>query len=128
MEFIQENNYEEAVEVIKSQMIPYYRDLGLEWDDKKKLNRYKECSLWKIRVEEEIGFFMVYEDERGIYLAELHIKPEKRGQGFGLETLAKIKDMAADLGYSEIRVGAFKNSPAYRLYLRAGFKLEKEAA
>ena len=106
-------------------MIPYYEKNDLIWDDQKKLKRYKECTLWKILEENVIGFFMVYENDDIFYLAELHINPEFRNQGYGAKALSKIKDMAASLGYAEIRVGVFKNSPAYQLYTRSGFALEK---
>lgn len=127
MEFLKSEDYEESVEVIKQNMASYYEDLNLVWDDEKKLDRYKECSLWGISVSNDVvGFFMVYETTDTFYLAELHIDSSFRNNGYGTEALRKIRMKAAESGYSEIRVGAFKGSLALNLYENFGFKREKK--
>ena len=70
--------------------------------------------------------FMIYENDSTFYLAELHIELRFRNRGFGSKAIAKIKKMAAQQSYSSIRVGAFKNSSALRLYESNGFLREKE--
>ena len=127
MKFLKANNYQLAVKKIKKSMATYYDNLNLHWDDEKKLNRYKECSLWNITVmNEQVGFYMIYYKDKNIYLAELHIDEEYRNRGYGGEALNKIKEKSSAEGYAQIRVGAFKNSPAKDLYMRSGFSLEKE--
>jgi ribosomal protein S18 acetylase RimI-like enzyme len=127
MEFSQSNNYELAVSSIKEAMALDYKKLGLEWDDAKKLTQYQKCSLWNISVNGEIvGFYMVYEHSGVFYLAELHIDSAHRGKGLGTEALGKIKSVALKQGYSEVRVGAFKEGKALNLYERNGFVREKE--
>ena len=110
MEFIKSENFEEAVSVIKEAMAFDYQKLGLEWDDAKKLVQYQKCSLWNISVEGDVvGFYMVYEHSGVFYLAELHIASYYRSKGHGTEALRKIKLEATRKGYSEVRVGAFKD-------------------
>lgn len=107
-------------------MMPYYIENGLEWDDEKRLQGYLSCSLFKIVVTSDVGFFMLREDNDRIYIAELHIFPEHRNKGYGSNALVKISDMAAGLGYKNIRLMVFKSSPAYSLYLENGYQLEEE--
>jgi ribosomal protein S18 acetylase RimI-like enzyme len=126
MEFIESQNYEESVLIIKSEMIPYYADLDLTWDDSLRLAQYKECDLWSIHDEKIVGFAMTREDEEDIYLAELHISEKYRNNGYGKKSLQLAKELASSKGYSEIKVRVFKNSPAYELYLRSEFTMEKE--
>ncbi|WP_396586771.1 GNAT family N-acetyltransferase [Bermanella sp. R86510] len=127
MEFLHSENYEEAVSSIKEAMAFDYKELGLEWDDAKKLAQYKKCSLWNIAVNGElIGFYMIYEYSGVFYLAELHIDSIHRGKGFGTEALRRIKSVASNQGYSKVRVGAFKEGKALSLYERNGFVREKE--
>ena len=127
MKFSKSTNYEEAVKIIKSNMASDYKKLGLDWDDDSKLTQYKKCVLRDILLEDEIlGFFMVYENAGVYYLAELHIDDRFRNRGFGTKALAKIKAVASEEGYSEVRVGAFKDSSALKLYEKNGFNREKE--
>lgn len=128
MEFLKSENYKEAVSSIKEAMAFDYEKLGLEWDDAKKLVQYQKCSLWNISVEGEVvGFYMVYEPSGVYYLAELHISSCYRGKGLGTKALRKIKSEASRKGYSEVRVGAFKEGKALKLYERNGFVREKES-
>ena len=127
MDFTQSDRYEESVSIIKKNMAPYYKELNLVWDDEAKLSRYKECSLWVIKIKNtEVGFYMAYENEGMFYIAELHIDSNYRNKGYGAEALSKIREIAAEIGYEEIRVGAFKNSGALKLYEKFGFRKENE--
>jgi GNAT superfamily N-acetyltransferase len=127
VEFIESLNYEDSVREIKENMISYYVENDLTWDDDSKLEQYREeCDLWEIRDNEDIGFLMTHENNGEFYLAELHIAAQHRGKGHGSMALKMASDYAARLGHEEIRIRVLKNSPAYRLYLRSGCNLEKE--
>jgi GNAT superfamily N-acetyltransferase len=126
MEFVASQNYEESVLIIKSEMTSYYSDLGLTWDDTQRLEQYQKCDFWRIHDNKDIGFAMTREDKEDIFLAELHIADEYRNKGYGKKSLQLAKELAANKGYSEIKIRVFKNSPAYQLYLRYGFTMEKE--
>jgi len=127
MEFIESLDFEESVDQIKSQMIDYYLENNLSWNDKEKLIHYKLCDLYRISKDrEDIGFIMLHDNQGDYYIAELHISKQFRNKGYGSEALGKAKSFAAYQGFSEIRIRAIKTSPAYRLYLRSGFILEKE--
>ncbi len=71
MKFVESQDYEKSVHIIKSEMISYYSDLDLTWDDEKKLEFYRECSLWTICDDEDIGFAMTRKDGDHFYLAEM---------------------------------------------------------
>jgi ribosomal protein S18 acetylase RimI-like enzyme len=126
MEFTSSYNYEFVVEEIKGQMLPYYEENNLVWDDARKLELYREFSLWGIFDEHEVGFIMFHERDAQLFLAELQISPQYRDQGYGSQALAKAKKHAVSLGHKKIRIEVFKSNPAYELYLRNGFSLETE--
>jgi ribosomal protein S18 acetylase RimI-like enzyme len=126
MNILASTDYENSVICIKTEMMPYYIENGLEWNDENRLKSYSSCSLFKISLNEQVGFFMLREDNGLIYLAELHIFSQHRNMGYGTLVLRKIKEMAFKLGHKSIRVRVFKNSPAYALYLRNGYALEEE--
>jgi ribosomal protein S18 acetylase RimI-like enzyme len=126
MEFTSSYNYEFVVEEIKGQMLPYYEENNLVWDDAKKLELYREFTLWGIFDEHEVGFIMFHERDSQLFLAELQISPQYRDQGYGSQALAKAKEHAVSLGHKKIRIEVFKSNPAYELYLRNGFSLETE--
>jgi len=128
MEFVESQDYEKSIDIIKSEMVSYYSDNNLIWDDESKLALYRECRLWTIRDGKDIGFAMTREVDDNFYLAELHIESAHRNKGYGLKSLQLARDLAADFGYAEIRIKVFKNNPAYKLYLRAGYTMEKELA
>jgi len=125
MEFVESQDYGQSVQTIKSEMHSYYVDLDLVWDDKQKLELYRECDLWTIRDDKDVGFAMTREDGENIYLAELHIKESYRNKGYGAMSIQLASDFAAQQGYNEIRIRVFKTNPAYHLYLRSGFTMEK---
>jgi ribosomal protein S18 acetylase RimI-like enzyme len=126
MEFVESQEYEKSVGIIKSEMSSYYSDLDLAWDDEKKLEFYCACFLWAIRDDETVGFAMTREEGPHFYLAELHIEGSRRNKGYGAKSIQLASEIAASLGYKEIRIRVFKNNPAHKLYLRSGFTLEKE--
>lgn len=119
-------NFEACVRKIKQEMLPYYKQYQLEWDDESKLERYKEFELWSVCHDTDVGFLMHYEKDALFYIAELFIEPKFRNKGFGGAAIKKVKEMAAQRGFSEIRIGVFKNSPAFALYKRVAFELEEE--
>jgi ribosomal protein S18 acetylase RimI-like enzyme len=126
MEFLESQDYETAVQIIKSNMISYYSDLGLNWDDEKRLEAYRRCKLWTIRVGKDIGLAMTLEDGDQFYLAELHIEEASRNQGYGSKALDMVKELAVGMGHKALRIRVIKNNPALHLYQRSGFLMEKE--
>jgi len=126
MEFVETQNYETSVQTIKANMLSYYSELNLAWDDKKRLEDYSKCKLWTIRVGTDIGFAMTLEDGEEFYLSELHIEKGLRNQGYGSQALTLAREMAASMGHKELRIRVIKTSPALKLYQRSGFSLEKE--
>lgn len=126
MELIESHNHEAATRVIKANMLSYYVDLGLQWNDEKKLEAYRRCRLWNIRADSNIGFAMTLEDRDEFYLAEIHIQEAHRNKGYGAQALAMVRDIAARMGHREIRIRVIKTSPALKLYERTGYSIEKE--
>lgn len=119
-------DYESCVQKIRQEMLPYYQQYQLEWNEESKLQRYKECSLWSVFQDEQVGFILFYEKDDLFYIAELYIEPKFRKKGFGAAAITQARSIAAERGFNEIRIGVFKNSPAFELYKRLDFELEEE--
>ena len=70
----------------------------------------------------------VHREEAGyIYLDDLSVTEEKRGNGIGTSLIHKAEDYAKELGISDILLHVEKtNTSALRLYERLGYKISKD--
>jgi ribosomal-protein-serine acetyltransferase len=126
IQFVLSTDYEAAVSDTKSEMLPYYVQHNLEWNDALKLQRYQESTLLKIVADADVGFIMFYEKDELFYIVELFIKPQFRSKGYGSAAIMHVRSIAMEKGYGEIRIGVFKTSPAFYLYKKLAFELEEE--
>ncbi len=65
-------------------------------------------------------------DERRLELMLLGTRNDCQGQGLGRTLLRHLFDFARDRGYASVVLEVPKETPAAGLYLREGFKVEKE--
>ena len=76
------------------------------------------------------GYLWAYEvqfrEERRVYVSEVHVDENLRGQGFGTMLLEAAEAEAVDRGISALYIHAEANNPgAIRLYERFGFQMER---
>jgi ribosomal protein S18 acetylase RimI-like enzyme len=65
--------------------------------------------------------FSSFRGQRGLYLEDIYIKPEYRGQGIGETMLKEIARIAASRGYERIDFQVLDwNTPAVRFYEKLG--------
>lgn len=89
------------------------------------LKRPEVCFIYVLRtpghrVAAFCAFWLIVEQA---HINNLAVLPELRGQGLGTQLLAAIIDEAAHLGASELTLEVrASNTPALRLYTKAGFK------
>ena len=73
-----------------------------------------------------IGFLQVLEEEDCVEVAELHLAPDRRGQGIGSSILRRLLADCGNRGRT-LRLGCFKeNHRAKALYQRLGFRQTAE--
>jgi len=69
-----------------------------------------------------VGFLVVRPEAGGLLLDHLYIRPEHQRDGVGAAVLVEVFAQA-DRERLAVRVGALKDSPANRFYVRHGFVL-----
>ena len=128
LELEKSSDYHKYVTTIRDHMLSYYKERGVEWVESEKLdNNYKKCDLFILRDGEELGFIMFLEQNNEFYLSELHIHEKFQSRGYGSQALQWALKHAAGLGFDALKVRVFSNNPAYRLYLRNGFRFDKKS-
>ena len=81
---------------------------------------------------ETVGFalffhnFSTFLGRAGIYLEDLYVRPEYRGQGIGTELLRAMMDALEREGVRQVSLSVQKGNPAVRLYRRVGFRIVRE--
>ena len=75
---------------------------------------------------QNVGFLELYEIENNINITEIHLLTNYRGKGIGSDIIKSVIERAKQQGKS-VTTGCFKkNTNAKDLYIRLGFKVEKE--
>jgi len=71
--------------------------------------------------------FSTFAGQPGLYLEDLYIKPEFRGQGFGKKMLAHLANLAVQRGCGRFEWAVLDwNAPAIRFYESLGAKIMQE--
>ena len=65
--------------------------------------------------------------ERSLYIAELHVHPEHRGQGLGGQLLSWSSNRCVELGLDQRSLITGTSNPAIHLYKRHGFTITATA-
>jgi len=70
-----------------------------------------------------IGFFALRDDGDALYLQTIQLVASARGQGIGTALLRHIASVARARHLPRLRLRAFRDSRAYALYQRHGFRV-----
>ncbi|MFC6340058.1 GNAT family N-acetyltransferase [Pseudomonas sp. CCM 7891] len=102
----------------------YYRQNDLLWSDKGFDTAWAGRENWLIyREGAVVGFVSLSRDEKALYIRELHILKDCRGQGAGSWVLEQMALKARTQGLGLLRLTVFKTNPARRLYQRKGLSI-----
>ena len=71
---------------------------------------------------ESIGRVYAHRRDHEIRLIDIALVPAHRGKGLGRSLIEDLQDEAVERGLP-LRIHVEKNNPAYRLYLRLGFRM-----
>ncbi|MBU2898112.1 GNAT family N-acetyltransferase [Vibrio hepatarius] len=116
-----------SAEITYSNMQPYYLHYEIDWDldtIKQKILTLKNIDILFGRV--LIGAIRLEQDSEIFYLRDLQINKSHQNRGIGAAAFEEVKRLAISTGANIIRLRVFKISPAYHLYQRLGFIVEKE--
>lgn len=102
-------------------MMPYYTRHGLLWRDQD----FDDGWGWRENYLLErdgapVGFVSLSADARALYIRELHVLEQARGQGTGSAVLDHAAALALARGLPLLRLMVFKDNPAQHLYRRKG--------
>lgn len=75
---------------------------------------------WRSRARSRVSF---PRPEGSYHVAELHMRPDRRGQGIGAALLEEAEASARHRGFARVSLTTTTANPARRLYERAGFSV-----
>ena len=111
-----------ARDLTRRAMLPYFVRYGLLWQDP----GFDEA--WQTRENhvvsrsgQALGYLSLRVHCNALYLLELHLLDQHRGQGVGGWALEQVLTMARQRDLPRVRLMVFKANPAQALYQRHGF-------
>jgi len=116
-----------SAEITYSNMQPYYLGYGADWDlntIKQKISTLKNIDILFDRI--VVGVIRLEKDSESFYLRDLQVSESHQNMGIGAAAFEEVKRLAISAGANIVRLRVFKTSPAYYLYQRLGFIVEKE--
>ncbi|MDF2490427.1 MAG: family acetyltransferase [Pseudomonas sp.] len=103
-------------------MQPYYQRFDLDWTDDAFDQAWGWREQWRILHDDRrAGYCSLSQDHHALFIRELHLLPEHRGQGVGGRVLERLAAWAAERRLPALRLMVFRGNPARHLYLRHGF-------
>lgn len=75
----------------------------------------------------DVGALSVVLHHDHLFLADISLRPEAQGQGFGTQAIEHVINQARAAG-KPVRLQVLKVNPAQQLYLRLGFRIMGENA
>ncbi|WP_342651536.1 GNAT family N-acetyltransferase [Pseudomonas sp. REB1044] len=111
-----------ARDLTRRAMLPYYQQFDLLWIEDAFDQAWEWREQWLITSGEQvIGFCSLSQDSQALFIRELHLLPEFRGQGVGKWVLCQLICWAQQRRLPLLRLMVFSTNPARRLYAAIGF-------
>lgn len=111
-----------ARDLTRRAMLAYYREFDLLWIEEAFDQAWDWREQWLVVDGDRVlGFCSLSKDRQALFIRELHLLPEHRGQGVGSWVLQALAAKAAQQRLPLLRLMVFKSNPARRLYRRQGF-------
>ncbi len=108
-------------------MRSYYEHYSVDWNQSTVEELIASLKNWDILFNGTIvGAIRLAFDNSGCYVRDLQVSESYQNKGIGAAALKECERIAIHEGASQLRLRVFKISPAYRLYERNGFVVDKE--
>jgi ribosomal protein S18 acetylase RimI-like enzyme len=119
-----------ARELIRNNMMSYYKMIGLDWNN----DAFQE--IWNLtsniivtppeKDASPIGVMRMHISDQEATLWDLQLLSEYRNQGMGKQLLQHCIQISRNAGCKLITLNVCKANPALSLYQRAGFQIDNE--
>ncbi|WP_033727726.1 GNAT family N-acetyltransferase [Pseudomonas cremoricolorata] len=111
-----------ARDLTRRAMLGYYQQFSLRWVEAAFDEAWGWREQWRVMAgSERLGYCSLSQDRQALFIRELHLLPERRGQGVGGWVLEQLALWAAQRNLPLLRLMVFSSNPARQLYQRAGF-------
>jgi len=108
--------------LVFSNMRQYYLAHEMDWSDTGFHRGWASSNGFIALVgADRVGYFSVRFEPGFLYLNDMQVLPEYRGQGIGSAMMQFIMDELLDDEWSAIRLKVFNGNPAIRFYEKSGF-------
>jgi GNAT superfamily N-acetyltransferase len=109
-------------DLARESLAPYYAAHGLTWHAPSFRASLGGTENYRVDLgESRVGVLRYSRGAGGLYVHDMHLLPQLRGQGIGTALLRLIEERARALGAQAVRMRVFEDNPALRLYERSGY-------
>lgn len=120
-------NLSDSAAITYNNMRSYYEHYGVDWQQPKIQAQIAELENWDILFDGlVVGAIRLAYDRDGCYIRDLQVSQQYQNKGIGAAALSECERLASKLEAKQLRLRVFKISPAYHLYQRVGFVIDKE--
>ncbi|MDT8894033.1 GNAT family N-acetyltransferase [Halomonas sp. I1] len=115
-----------ASQLTRKNMEPYYRELGIAWDQRLFNRNWGEFDNYEILVNSvPVGILRLSHDHLSYYIRDLQIDRRWQCNGLGEKAIEYSVEIARHAEVELLRLRVFCMNPAVSLYERMGFKILK---
>ncbi|GLS91366.1 hypothetical protein GCM10007916_24350 [Psychromonas marina] len=116
-----------SAEITYKNMRSYYEHYSVNWEQSKIQAQIVDLENWDILYNSSIvGAIRLAFDNNECYIRDIQVSDKFQNKGIGASALAECERLAIKTGVNLLRLRVFKISPAYQLYTRNGFVIDKE--
>ena len=116
-----------SADITYKNMRSYYEHYSVNWEQPKIQEKISELENWDILYNAAVvGAIRLAFENNECYIRDLQVSEQFQNKGIGVAALAECERLAIKAGVTQLRLRVFKISPAYHLYKRAGFEVDKD--
>ncbi|MFT5705523.1 MAG: GNAT superfamily N-acetyltransferase [Shewanella sp.] len=116
-----------SADITYENMRSYYEHYSVNWEKTKIQEQIADLENWDILYNASVvGAIRLVFDNKECYIRDLQVSEKYQNKGIGMAALAECERLAIKASVNQLRLRVFKISPAYHLYKRAGFEIDKE--
>ncbi|MBE0418621.1 MULTISPECIES: GNAT family N-acetyltransferase [Pseudoalteromonas] len=116
-----------SADITYKNMRSYYEYYSVCWEQSNIQEQIVDLENWDILYNTSlVGAIRLAFDNEGCYIRDIQVSEKFQNKGIGAAALAECERLAIKAGVNLLRLRVFKISPAYHLYTRNGFVIDKE--
>ena len=127
LEIVATEDLKAAAQFTFNNMKPYYEMYAVDWDVEDVYQATKNLKNFDIMCKGQlIGVVRLSFEEGRCQLRDIQIAAIYQNKGYGAHIIAKVVDIARQQSVKFIDLKVFQLSPAFKLYSRIGFAVDRE--